>query len=104
MNWKPLPRKKVNHRKADMFYFTRIRRKKNIHEWSRLRDDPEFDKMNYKEIRNFLVALVVFLVIILIFRFIANLMGETSPTGPLKMFSWIAGSLVALEVWEMISR
>jgi hypothetical protein len=60
--------------------------------------------MNYKEIRNFLVALVVFLIIVLTFRLTADLMGETSPTGPIKIFSWIAGSLVAMEVWEMISR
>ncbi|CDG64174.1 MAG: hypothetical protein PWQ15_74 [Methanobacterium sp.] len=60
--------------------------------------------MNFKEIRNFLVVLVVFLVIVLIFRFIADLMGETSPTGPIKIFSWIAGSLAALDIWERISR
>nr|WP_054858337.1 hypothetical protein [Methanobacterium formicicum] len=50
--------------------------------------------MNYKEIRNFLVALVVFLVIVLTFRLIADLMGETSPTGPIKIFfldCWFTG-------------
>jgi positive regulator of sigma E activity len=59
--------------------------------------------MDYKRIRNISVAFLVFLIIVLIFSFIAGLLGETSSTGPIKIFSWIIGSVIAFKIFEVLS-
>lgn len=58
--------------------------------------------MEYKRIRNISVAFLVFLIIVLIFSFIAGLLGETSSTGPLKIFSWVIGSAIAFKIFEIL--
>lgn len=59
--------------------------------------------MDYKRIRNISVAFLVFLIIVLIFSVIAGLLGETSSTGPINIFSWIIGSLIAFKIFEVLS-
>jgi len=50
------------------------------------------------------VAFLVFLGIVFIFSFIANFAGEKSPTGPIKIISWLCGSLVAFKIFEKMSE
>ncbi|WP_321423094.1 hypothetical protein [uncultured Methanobacterium sp.] len=45
----------------------------------------------------------MFIAIILIFRLLADFAGETSPTGPIKIFSWICGSVIAFKIFEIMS-
>lgn len=61
------------------------------------------DKINYKRIQSIIVAFIVFLVIVFIISALANFAGEKSPTGPVKIFSWLCGSLVAFKIFELIN-
>jgi len=58
---------------------------------------------NYKRITSISAAFLVFMVIVLIFRLLADFAGETSPTGPIKIFSWICGSVIAFKIFEIMS-
>jgi len=49
------------------------------------------------------VAFLVFLIIIVSFSFIAGLLGETSSTGPIKIFSWVIGSIIAFKIFEILA-
>jgi len=59
--------------------------------------------MEYERIRNISVAFLVFIIIILIFSIIAGLLGEISSTGPIKIFSWVIGSVIAFKIFEVLS-
>jgi hypothetical protein len=41
--------------------------------------------------------------IVLIFRLLADFIGEKSPTGPIKIVSWICGSVIAFKIFEILS-
>ncbi|MFA0833163.1 hypothetical protein [Methanobacterium formicicum] len=45
----------------------------------------------------------MFVAIVLIFRLLADFTGEKSPTGPIKIFSWICGSVIAFKIFEIMS-
>jgi len=49
------------------------------------------------------VAFLIFLIIVLSFSFLADLMGEKSTTGPIKIFSWIIGSIIAFKIFEILA-
>jgi|GEM_PF-771343 hypothetical protein len=59
--------------------------------------------MEYERIRNISVAFLVFIIIILIFSLIAGLLGEISSTGPITIFSWVIGSVIAFKIFEVLS-
>jgi len=48
------------------------------------------------------VAFLVFLIIVVSFSFLAGLLGETSSTGPIKIFSWVIGSIIAFKIFEIL--
>ncbi|AUB55164.1 hypothetical protein [Methanobacterium subterraneum] len=58
--------------------------------------------IDYKRIRNISVAFLVFLIIVMSFSFLAGLLGETSSTGPIKIFSWVIGSIIAFKIFEIM--
>ncbi len=58
---------------------------------------------NYKRITSILVAFLVFVAIVLIFRLLSDFAGEKSPTGPIKIFSWICGSVIAFKIFEIMT-
>ena len=49
------------------------------------------------------MAFLVFLIIVLSFSLMADFTGEKSPTGPVKIFSWIIGSAIAFKIFEIMS-
>ncbi|NYB52961.1 MAG: hypothetical protein HVN35_10445 [Methanobacteriaceae archaeon] len=60
--------------------------------------------MNYQRIIRILVAFLVFLGIVLIFNLFADFIGEKSPTGPVKIFSWLCGSIIAFKIFETMNK
>ncbi|WP_209624595.1 hypothetical protein [Methanobacterium petrolearium] len=38
-----------------------------------------------------------------IFRILADFTGEKSPVGPIKIASWLCGSIVAFKIFEIIN-
>lgn len=49
------------------------------------------------------MAFLVFLIIVLSFSILAEFIGENSPTGPIKIFSWVIGSLIAFKIFEIMA-
>ncbi len=59
--------------------------------------------IDYKRIIRASIAFLVFLCIVLIINFIADIFGEKSPTGPIKIIGWLCGSLIAFEIFEKMA-
>ena len=48
------------------------------------------------------MAFSVFLAVVIIGTFLADLVGEKSSTGPLKIITWLGGSLIAFKIFELL--
>ena len=59
--------------------------------------------MDKKRIFGLILAFLIFLVIVFIFSFLADIMGEKSPTSLIRIISWIFGSLVAFKIFEHVT-
>jgi hypothetical protein len=59
--------------------------------------------MDSRRVLNVAVAFLVFLVVVFIISFLGDLAGEKSSTGPIKIFSWLCGSLIAFKIFEIMN-
>ncbi|MCC7551628.1 MAG: hypothetical protein KO316_09130 [Methanobacterium sp.] len=46
----------------------------------------------------------MFLVIVFVFSILADFAGEKSPTGPVKIISWLCGSIIAFKIFEKLTE
>ncbi|MCC7563535.1 MAG: hypothetical protein KO275_03410 [Methanobacterium sp.] len=58
--------------------------------------------INYRRILRAAVAFLVFIVIVIIGSFLADILGEKSSTGPIRIIIWLAGSLIAFKIFEIM--
>ncbi len=59
--------------------------------------------MDFSRVLNVSVAFLVFLVVVFLISFIGDLAGEKSSTGPIKIFSWLCGSIIAFKIFEKMN-
>jgi xanthine/uracil permease len=59
--------------------------------------------MNSRKIIGFVAAIVIFLGVVTLFGALISFMGYQSPTYPLRIVSWLLGSLIAFTVYEWIT-